>query len=243
MTQARNRITRSLGVLVVVLLSSLTTAQANADLYQHIDVLALRIQRTARKLLNETVHYRHTPEYRHLVADTQDILRLSTHIHDVTHFEGNLRHLEVDLAELDRQFHHLEAVFDRIEHNAAFGQGHIHGNTAHVKRLLNSIEGNIHHIQDDVRSLNRALVVQRPVYTRPTLAQPGCIYPRVAPPVQVQRPPYSGYGGHIPTGRGHGSRGHAERGHGSRGHGGQALTNQARGISFGSGSSRINFRF
>ena len=74
----------------------------------------------------------------------------------MTHFEGRLAHLESDLRELDRKFHHLESVFDRVEHNARFsGGGHIHGNTAHVKRLLESIEDSIHHMRSDVADLRR----------------------------------------------------------------------------------------
>ena len=70
------------------------TPQASADIYDHIDNLAVRIQRKARQLTQETVHYRHTPRYRQLVAETEGLYRAASHIHDVTHFEGNLYHLE-----------------------------------------------------------------------------------------------------------------------------------------------------
>lgn len=151
--------------LFSILFVSAFTVQSNADEYGHIDRLAVRIQNKARLLASETTHYRHTAEYHHLVSDTQEIARLARHIHDVTHFEGNLNHLVSDMSELDQKFHHLEDVFDRIEHDAAYGDGHVHGNTSHVKRLLNSIEDAIHHIQEDIETLQHRVIVYRPVYS------------------------------------------------------------------------------
>jgi uncharacterized protein YukE len=163
---------RVMGLLVASLVWGMGSSQASADEFRHIDQLAVKIQRTTKRLINEVRHYRHTSEYRHLLSDSQEIYRLATHIHDVTHFEGRLAHLESDLRELDRKFHHLESVFDRVEHNARFsGGGHIHGNTAHVKRLLESIEDSIHHMRSDVADLRRRTSFHRDEdcyhYTRP----------------------------------------------------------------------------
>ena len=199
-----------------LLVISAFTVQVNADEYHHIDQLAVRIQRTAQRLLRETVHYRHTPQHRHLVADTNEMFRLATHVHEVTHFEGNLTHLQNDVDKLDRQFHHLEGVFDRIEHNAAYGGGHVHGNTAHVRRLLDSMEDSIHHMSIDLQEIRNRTVVTRPVCT---------LTPR--------KPVYGGIkGGHGSSGYGHGGYG---RGYGSH--------DSGFGFSFGGGSSRISFRF
>jgi hypothetical protein len=190
MTQLIKSIT---AVLTLVVATSFAT-QVNADEYRHIDQLAQKIQRYSKQLKNEVRHYRHTPEYNHLVNDVNNVYRLATHIHDVTHFEGNLFHLQSDLAELDREFHHLESVFDRIEHNAAYGNGHVHGSTAHVKRLLNNIEDSIHHITVDVQILRAPRVfhqpVYRPVYRQPVYQQPTCRVPT------YNRPSHGGHGGH-----------------------------------------------
>ena len=209
---------KTLTSIFTLLVVSAFSVQVNADEYHHIDQLAVKIQRTAKRLLRESVHYRHTPEYRHLVADANEMLRLATHVHEVTHFEGNLTHLQNDVDELDSQFHHLEGVFDRIEHAAAFDHGHIHGNTVHVKRLLSSMEDSIHHMSTDLQEIRRRM--------------------RVAPPVCTLRPlrPVSGgaYGGYGRSGHGYGTSGH--RGSYGSNPGGF-------GFSFGGGSSRINIRF
>ena len=142
-----------------LLVASIFTAQASADTYEHLDQLAVRVERSARLLASEIRHYRHTPEYAHLRADAKEMRRLASHMHDTAHHEGNLNHLAADLAELDASFHHFESVLNRVEHSAAYGHGHVHGNTAHVRRLLRSIENDIHHLQEDVDSLRRPVCV------------------------------------------------------------------------------------
>ncbi len=214
MTFSIKTIIKTITSVFTLLVMTAFTAQVNADEYHHIDQLARKVQRQTRQLGNELRHYRHAPEYAHLVEDTNELSRLAKHIHDVTHFEGNLVHLQSDLDGLDRNFHHLEEVFDRVEHNAAFGHGHVHGNTKHVKRLLKSIEDSIHHISTDVQTLRRPVVFHRPVYTAPR---------------PVYRPVYQPYGGH-------GGHGHSRSNdfHNNRG---------VIGFSIGGGSSRIQIRF
>ena len=246
--------TRPITKLVTIFSLAIVTlfaSQAKADEYDHIDRYAVKIQNKARVLLNETVHYRHTAQYGHLVASTNELYRLATHIHDVTHFEGNLAHLRSDLRELDREFHALEGLFDRIEHSAAYGRGHIHGNTAHVKRLLNSIEDSIHHIQDDVDSLirrvtcDRAVVVTRPVYapSRPVYVPTRPVYVPTRPAVNIDFNRHGHGGIH---GRQYGGRGN-DFGHGRGndfGHGrGHSSYGNGIGFSIGGGSSQIQFRF
>ena len=142
-----------------LLVASAFTAQASADTYEHIDRLAVRVERSARLLNNEIRHYRHTPEYAHLRADAKEMRRLASHMHETAHHEGSLKHLATDLAELDTSFHHFESVLERVEHNSAYGHGHVHGNTAHVRRLMRSIENDIHHLRNDVNSLRRPVRV------------------------------------------------------------------------------------
>lgn len=156
------------------LLVTLCSSSSFADTYSHIDELALSIQRQSLAIERECRHYRHTPEYRHLVTDAREIHELAEHMHEVAHHPGSLAHLESDLRELDSEFHHLESVFDRVEREATHGHGHIHGGTSHVRRLLNSMESSIHHLQEDVRSLRapthtwRRVEVSRPaVYVAP----------------------------------------------------------------------------
>ncbi|MGB7323551.1 MAG: hypothetical protein WBD31_01680 [Rubripirellula sp.] len=174
----------------LALIFATATQTAMANTYHHIDQLALKIERESKQLVYETRHYRHTPEYGHLVSDAREMASLAHHLHDVAHSEGESFHLESDLAQLDAKFHHLESLIDTIEHRAAYGDGHIHGGTSHVKRLLNSIEDSIHHLQDDLRSLRLACHQSPVVVRRPTYA-PSSYYrhsPHTAPaPIVVPR--------------------------------------------------------
>ncbi len=212
---------KTLTSLFTLVVSIAFTTHVRADEYNHIDQLAVKIQRTARKLLRETVHFRHTPEYWHLVNDTNEMYRLATHVHEVTHFEGNLAHLQCDVDELDRQFHHVEQLLDRIDHDALYGGGHIHGNTSHVKRMLISIEESIHHMRSDLQSIRDQAAVSRSVRTQPV---PGPVHGGI-------------YESHGRSRYGHGGSGStvSSGGYGSRIGG--------FGFSFGGGSSRINIRF
>ncbi|MEM9943964.1 MAG: hypothetical protein AAF939_20565 [Planctomycetota bacterium] len=132
---------------------------AKADIYQHVDGLAQDIQTKTRLLLRETVHYRYTPQYRSLVQCTRNLNRLARHIHEVTHFEGNLIYLQADLKELAHEFYNLESLFDRIElSQATSGCSRIVGNTGDVKHLLIAIEQCILEMHQDV---SRIISIQR----------------------------------------------------------------------------------
>jgi hypothetical protein len=203
---------------VCVLTVTSFTASAFADTYHHIDQLALKIDLQAKQLLSESRHYRHTSEYVHLYNDARQLSRLSFHLHEVAHHHGSLAHLESDLAQIDSKFHHAESLIERIEHNASYGHGHVHGHTSHVKHVLHSMEQNIHHLQEDIRSLRAHL---HPVVVRPAITYP--------------RRHSSNFGGN-----------HASPHHGSGhrwGHGTQGNHSRGRGISFGGGSSKLSIRF
>ena len=70
--------------------------------------------------------------------------------------------MERDLRDLDHKFHHLQSVFHQVEHDAEFlGYGHIQGNTAHVKRLLDTIEDSIHQMRLDIAVIRRRMSFHR----------------------------------------------------------------------------------
>jgi hypothetical protein len=151
--------------LTVALAAFALPAAAQADTYTHIDGLAVRLQKDARLLDREFAdHYRHTAQYRHLRSDAAELARLAGHIHEVAHEQGPLSHLQSDLRQIDRLFHHLEDLVREVEHGAEFddnhggfhrwGGGHIHGNSNHVHRLMNSIEDAIHHLESDLAELS-----------------------------------------------------------------------------------------
>ncbi|GAA5504672.1 hypothetical protein [Novipirellula caenicola] len=193
---------------------------ASADTYDHIDQLALKIAVQSNQIVRETSHYRHTPEYVHLLSDARDMARLADHIHELAHHHSSVSHLDRDLAMLDSKFHHLESLFDAIEHRAAYGHGHIHGHTSHVRMLLNAIENNIHHLQADIRTL------RTPVYATPYSSNWGGYSSRWGG--YNVRPSSSNFG-HRDHHDDHDSHSHRSR---SRG-----------GITIGGGSSRFTIRF
>jgi hypothetical protein len=205
-------------------------SQANANERDHIDHLALKIQRKATILTTEVKNYRRTTRYGQLIGATYQLKGLATHLHTIAHFSGNLRQLRHDVNELDRVFHRVESLFDQVEHEAALGVECIRGNTAHVKALLNAIEDCIHHLQDDIATLSRAQTYR---------------------PATIHRTSgYTPYHGGVYGGHGYNRNfGHDRvHGYGGHGHNRQSFHRNNRnrggvGISIGGGSSRITFRF
>ena len=222
-------ITKTLVALSLIITTCSSTAKA--DTYQHIDQLALHIARQAKTLVSESRHYRHTPEYRYLVSDAQDMANLAEHIHELAYRNGSLKHLSSDLADLDAKLHHLEALFDHVERSAGQGRGRIYANTSHVRSLLNSIATDINYLESDVAAL-RVAIRTSPVINSPIISTP-------------VKPYLSQWGGynefpqhsrHKSFNRGYSSQrapSFKNRGRSSRGNT----------ISFGGGSSRITFGF
>lgn len=200
------------------------TSTLTANEYRHIDSLAVQIQNKTKLLVKETVHYRHTGNYYHMVEDTREMARLARHIHKVAHNEGSIYHLEADLNDLDRIFHHIEGLFDLTELDAAHGGGHVHGNTKHVKKLLKRIERCIHHMRDDVAAI-RARINAHDDWHRPRTV--------IIEPVRPVVPVY-GHGRRHGAGYGYGSRGiRVYGGSGQGSPGGVAFSNGLVGFHFG----------
>jgi hypothetical protein len=141
---------------IIAIIASLTIAAAGqtakADTYEHIDRLALRMQKQSRSLINEfSAHYRHKSHYGHMRSDAISLYKLSRHIHELAHHHGSHYYLAADLRKADRLFHHLEQVVSRVEHS--YG-GHTHGNASHVWQLMRQMKQTIHHLKSDIDSLN-----------------------------------------------------------------------------------------
>ena len=90
-----------------------------------------------------------------MVADAVRLRSLAAQVHAIAHYGVDVDRLAVKVRKMDSLFHHLEDLFDRTECEASRGYGHIHGNTRHVKQLLNAIEDCIHHMRDDIAKLRR----------------------------------------------------------------------------------------
>jgi hypothetical protein len=146
-------------------------AQANVSphqrIYEQIDNLAVQVQRQAQQIGSEAaIHYQHTPQYRHLVSDTSELVKQSAHLHEVAHNHGTVDHMAADMAKLDASFHHLETTFEGIHNRAAIGIGHVDGHIAHVKALLGSMETNLHQLQRDIASLQPHVVLRPTTFGR-----------------------------------------------------------------------------
>ncbi len=159
---------------------------ASAYDQHHLNQLARKIERQATQLITETVHYRHSAHYHEMIVETVKLRTAAIHVRAKTYCTRTFGELERELASLDHCFHEIEDFFDHVEDDAAFGRGHVHGNTAHVRVLLDRMEDTIHHMQDDVRALRRELYGHSRV-----IVSPRTVYKIPSP---VYRSPYSGHG-------------------------------------------------
>ena len=156
-----------------------TGDSASANEYNHINRMAVKIRNQTKTLLKRTEHYVRTTNYRLLVSDTATIRQQAEHIREIARSGCDLDHLAAKVAEMDYTFHHLENLFDNTELLASQCHGSVKGHTAHVKRLLESIDECICNMRDDLEVLRPPIVI--------------------APPVAVQRPAYPyGYRGQGP---------------------------------------------
>lgn len=123
----------------------------------HIDDYAFQLKGQAINLIRElSIHYRHAPEFRHLMSDASAVVRDAAHVHAVAHNHGNLAHLDDDLSKLDASVHHLDELMDSIAFHVARCHdprcGHFHGDIRQARGLINQMIGTLHHLQDDVRT-------------------------------------------------------------------------------------------
>jgi uncharacterized membrane protein YgcG len=232
--QISNYFSKLLVVAFATVAMGLTTDTAAANHYHHINAQAVKIRNKTRVLLKETHHYRLTPNYKYLVADTAELRQLAEHTREIARHEGDLDHLAHDVAKMDRVFHHLENLFDNTELLASQCQGSVIGHTAHVKRLLNAIEDCIHHMQDDIESLRRINVVPAPVVVRRAVVDPGCPYRNSRSYLSQRTVVKTVKTYNIPAKKHY----HSSRSYGGYGHGGGGFS-----FSIGGGSSALHFNF
>ncbi|MDG2380847.1 MAG: hypothetical protein P8N76_04180 [Pirellulaceae bacterium] len=141
---------------VTILSSSSTTSGAS---FHHIESLALNLVRQSSALTREfKYHYRHTPEYRHLVSDARELHRRANHVHNLSHRSCSLEHMRIDLQQMDHFFHHLKETLDRVAMNAdRHHRGHVNRKTRHTYQIVRRIEEDLHHLRDDVEAMTRPI--------------------------------------------------------------------------------------
>jgi len=126
------------------------TGTVQAQTYEHIDRLALRLARQTAEMHDEVhAHFRNTPDYRHLDHDVAEMERLARHIHDVAHHRGSLAHLRADVEELDRNFHHIEDIIERLARTRQIGFRTL----SHFRETMAAIDDTLHHLRDDLAQM------------------------------------------------------------------------------------------
>lgn len=146
------RNTTLLAVLFATPLMALTIgSEAKAQSWQHVDRLAVQLQRQTRQMHNEVhAHFRNTPYFRHLDQDVDQMEQLARHIHDLAHHGHNIHHLRRDVEKLDRLFHHIEGV---VRTMTVTGQLNFQ-TIRHFRGQLNAVENTLHHLRSDLRQLD-----------------------------------------------------------------------------------------
>jgi len=123
---------------------------ANAQSHEHIDRLAVRLQRQTATMHAEVhAHFRGTRDYVHLDRDVAEMERLARHIHDVAHRGGSVSHLRSDVQELDRLFHHVEDVIDRLARTRQINLRTL----SHFRGVMGNISDTLHHLRSDLAHL------------------------------------------------------------------------------------------
>jgi len=203
-------------------------SQANADIWSHVDRQAADIKCATSSLRTEVDHYRSTRYFGQLIGATARLKGQAIHVHSIAKHSHCPKALKIAIRELDRAFNDAEFLFDSVERDAAYGDGYVRGNTAHVKRQLNRIGRCIDNLRDDLRRLTHV--------NTPRYRNPAPVYNPVRYDAYRSGHHRSGYG----SGYGHGHRGYSNRGY-DRDY--YRHSNSGFGLSIGGGSSRITFRF
>lgn len=132
-------------VTAIGLFSGTGTAQAQSN--EHIDRLALRVQRQAQYLQTQVrTSCGYTPQYRHLEYDVAEMVRAAAHLHEAAHCGGNSVHLRADVRRLNRLYHHVEEEVDQLVYSGTADPSSI----ASIRRRLAGLGQTLYHLREDV---------------------------------------------------------------------------------------------
>ena len=141
--------------IVAVTALLLSTGNSEARGQNNIVRLAHSLQTMSKDIKNEIqTHYRSSRQYRHLMADANDLIKQANHIDGLSHDpRTSYQHIKTDLAKIDKLSHHLHGLVDRVDGSCSARVPHIH-------RKLAMLDNTVHAMQ-------RAIIV----YAQP---QTGC---------------------------------------------------------------------
>ncbi|HEY8506408.1 MAG TPA: hypothetical protein VIL46_17630 [Gemmataceae bacterium] len=161
-----------------------TGAAAKADTWEHIDELALRLQHQAQELHDEAhAHFRHTPVYRAMDNNIDQMEKLAAHIHGLAHTGASIPHLSQDVRTLDRLYHNTEHLLVTL---GRWGQVDPVA-YRHLRDGLAAMGQTLHHLRRDLRELEHGFYHTAPYHGPVTQPYPG---PVISPqPGPVFTPP------------------------------------------------------
>lgn len=133
--------------LAALAAAGFTASSAQAENRELVS-LAHELDRQATSIRREAdAHFRHTGQYRHLVADANSMIRLAYDIDAKAHnsWRVSYRSFEATVDKALDLVEHIHELVDKMD--AGRTGGHVHGNTAHVHRTLRDMEKTVEALQ------------------------------------------------------------------------------------------------
>jgi hypothetical protein len=128
--------------------------QARPGSWDHVDELAVDLERLAQDLHdNVHLHLEGHAYFDHMDGHADEIEHLAEHIHKIAHDGGNLQHLRADVIELDEQVHHADDVITQIARRGVLA-AHYDGAVRVNRRIVSSMNGILHHLEEDLAELD-----------------------------------------------------------------------------------------
>ena len=137
-----------------LLVATAFTSQASANPIEYLDSLAVRVEKSVCKLNRKLDIYRDTPGYACVRREAKGMHRLASHLPE-TVYRADINRMAADIAALDANLHRFEIVFDRVSRAAYLHCPSTGANSAHVRRLMRSIENDLYRFARAVDRLRR----------------------------------------------------------------------------------------
>jgi hypothetical protein len=138
-------------IVPIIILDSATIEARTfhrSDLSRH----ALRIDSIAYELRNQiAIHYRHSCEFERLMRSTSRLIGMARHMHRASvHSPLSLSMVSSDLAKISQEANHINKV---MEFSTCPSGRRYHPHARHVHQLRNHLNGAIHSMQNELRSI------------------------------------------------------------------------------------------
>ncbi len=136
----RSILTVALSLTLVAALGTAARADHRHDPHHVIANHAVDLTEQSRELYDEVrLHFR---GHSHLLSDSLAVYRSAVRMHRYADSHASPATLEREMSRLENAFHHLE---DTLR-----GASFHHGSHRHVRELMRSMDGLVHHLHDDI---------------------------------------------------------------------------------------------